>query len=251
MPRAVHYPLLVIDVGNSAVKFASVAREGAAPKLLRSIPTAKLTAATARRAGSGPKSVVISSVVPAASRILGRAFPAARFIGSRTQIGFKTLVDRGTVGSDRLANTAAAHAQYGNNVLVASFGTAATFDIIDAKGVHRGGAIAPGWSAFADTLSSRTALLPRVAAKKTNRHIGRNTREALAAGLSGGYAAMVAHLIARMKKEAGVKKLRLVLTGGDAGKVTKIVSWKSVSDPLLTLRGIAILAKGTARQIRK
>jgi pantothenate kinase type III len=71
------------------------------------------------------------------------------------------------------------------------------------------------------------------------------------AGLSGGYAAMVSHLIERMKKEAGVKQLRVVFTGGDAPAVTRMTHLKAVSDPLLTLRGIAILAQGVAREASK
>ena len=162
-----------------------------------------------------------------------------------------TWSERKTVGSDRLANVSAAHARYGCNVLVASFGTAATFDIVDANGVHRGGAIAPGWSAFAGILAKRTALLPGTAAKQPVRFAGRNTREAMDAGLSGGYAAMVSHLIERMKKEAGVKKLYVVFTGGDAHAVARIVRLKAVSDPLLTMRGIAVLAQGIAREASK
>ena len=162
-----------------------------------------------------------------------------------------TRSERKTIGSDRLANVSAAHTRYGCNVLVASFGTAATFDIIDAKGVHRGGAIAPGWSAFAGILAARTALPPRIDAKQPVRFAGRNTREAMDAGLSGGYAAMVSHLIERMKKEVGAKKLRVVFTGGDAHAVARIVRLKAISDPLLTMRGIAILAQGIAREASK
>jgi pantothenate kinase type III len=49
-----------------------------------------------------------------------------------------------------------------------------------------------------------------------------------------------------MKKEAGVKRLRVVFTGGDAHAVARIVRLKAVSDPLLTMRGIAVLAQGIA-----
>jgi len=245
------YPMLVIDAGNTSVKFAVVPRAGACPKMLRSVPTTKLGVANAKRAGAKTSSVFVASVVPTASRILKKAFPSAQFIGPRTALSFMTWSERKTIGSDRLANVSAAHARYECNVLVASFGTAATFDIVDAKGVHRGGAIAPGWSAFVGILAKRTALLPGTAAKEPVRFAGRNTREAMDAGLSGGYAAMVSHLIERMKKEAGVKRLRVVFTGGDSHAVARIVRLKAISDPLLTMRGIAILAQGIAREASK
>ena len=251
MPRQTKYPLLVIDAGNTSVKFAIVSGAGGKPKLLRSIPTERVTVAAVRRIGARAKSVAISSVVPAASRVLKRAFPDARFIGTRTKIGFVTRADRKTIGSDRLANVAAAHARYGTDALVASFGTAATFDIIDAKGVHRGGAIAPGWSAFAALPSSKTALLPRVGAKAVRRHVGRNTHDALTAGTAGGYAGMVLRIIDAMKREAGVKNLRVVFTGGDAHSVGRMARIKVVTDPLLTLRGIALLCAGNVREASK
>ena len=251
MPRPTDYPLLVIDAGNTSVKFAIVRQAGGKPKLLRSIPTAKLTVAAARRNGAEAKSVAVSSVVPAASRVLKRAFPGARFIGRLTKLNFVTRADRKTIGSDRLANVAAAHARHGTGVLVASFGTAATFDIIDGKGIHRGGAIAPGWSAFASIPSANTALLPRVRAKAAKGFIGKNTLDALAAGTVGGYAAMVSCIVDAMKREAEVKNLRLVFTGGDAASVARMVHAKAVTDSLLTLRGIALLWAGNAREASK
>ncbi|MGA0092669.1 MAG: type III pantothenate kinase [Chthoniobacterales bacterium] len=246
MPRQNVHPLLVIDAGNSAVKFALVGRPGAAPRPVKSVPTAGLTVAAARQIGAGAQSVAISSVVPAVSRLLHKAFPRARFIGPRSRLEFTTLVDRRTFGSDRLANVAAIGARYGKNVLVASFGTATTFDIVDADGIHRGGAIAPGWQVFAGWPSAATALLPRATAKRAGGSIGKNTREALSAGTAGGYAAMVRQIIEAMRKEAGVKTLRIIATGGDAKTVVAMTRLKSVTDPLLTLRGIAILwAHGT------
>ena len=245
------YPLLVIDAGNTAVKFAIVTRKNALPKLLRTIPTERLTAATARKIGAKARALIVASVVPSASRILKHAFPAARFIGPRTQLDFKTLVDRKTIGSDRLANVSAAKARFGGNVLVASFGTAATFDIVDKHGVHLGGAIAPGWSSFAALTSAHTAQLPRVDGGAPAKIIGRDTREALRSGVNAGYAALVTHLIARIKKEAAADNARVVFTGGDARTVAKLTRLNVVTDPLLTLKGIAILARPDVRKGRK
>jgi len=251
VPNQPDYPLLVIDAGNTAVKFAVVTRKNASPKLLRIIPTEKLTAGAARTIGTRARAVVVASVVPSASRILKRAFPAAQFIGPGTQLDFKTLADRQTIGSDRLANVAAAQARFGGNVLVASFGTAATFDILDKRGVHLGGAIAPGWSSFAALTSTNTAQLPRIDQGKPTKAIGRNTREALHAGVNGGYAALVSQLIARIKKEAKANNARVVFTGGDAPTVAKLTGLKVITDPLLTLKGIAILARPNVREGRK
>src|SRR3981189_969908 len=60
-------------------------------------------------------------------------------------IGAQSLVDRpAEVGADRLVNTVAAHDRYKGPLIVVDFGTATTFDVVDADGNYRGGVIAPG-----------------------------------------------------------------------------------------------------------
>jgi len=238
MAAGVTYPLLAIDAGNTAVKFAAVARQGAKPKLLATMATDKLSAVRARKIFPGAEHIVISSVVPAASRALRFAFPGARFLGPRTPLNFTTRVDRRTVGSDRLANmaTAALHNELG--VLVVGCGTATTFDVLDADGVHQGGAIAPGWRPFAAALSTKAAKIPAVKLRRPVSWAGRNTRDALSAGVAGGYGAMVDGVIAAL---AGSRRCRVVFTGGDAALVADLSRHKSFLDPLWTLRGIAVL----------
>src|SRR5439155_22261064 len=48
------------------------------------------------------------------------------------------------VGADRIANALAAYTKYGGPVVVIDFGTAVTYDAINAEGDYLGGAIAPG-----------------------------------------------------------------------------------------------------------
>jgi len=238
MPASANYPLLVIDAGNTAVKFATVARRGGVPRLLATVATGKLSAERARNIFPRAGRVVISSVVPSASLVLRRAFPGAQLLGPRTQLNFTTRTDRRTIGTDRLANMAAAVQRYGRSVLVVGCGTATTFDVLDADGVHQGGAIAPGWRAFAAVLAVKTAKIHAVKLQRPVSWTGRNTREALAAGLAGGYGVMMDGLIAAL---AGTRRLRLVFTGGDAALVGGLCRNKVSLHPLWTLRGIAIL----------
>lgn len=251
MPSKLEYPLLVVDAGNTAVKFALVTRRGMTPHPLRTIPTAELSVAATQRIGAKAKSVFVASVVPAASRILKRAFPAVRFVRPATKLAFVTKVDRKTIGADRLANVAAAQARYGRSVLVASFGTATTFDIVDGRGIHLGGAIAPGWKSFAALASTSTSQLPSIDERVPSRIIGRDTREALCAGTNGGYASLVSQLIVQIKKESEAKNARVIFTGGDAQVVAELTGLKVLTDPLLTLKGTAILAEAGAREGRK
>jgi len=238
MPANANYPLLVIDAGNTAVKFAAVARRGGVPRLLATVATGKLSATRARSIFPQAGRVVISSVVPGTSRVLRRAFPGAQFLGPRTQLNFSTRADPRTIGTDRLANMAAAAQRYGRSVLVVGCGTATTFDVLDADGAHQGGAIAPGWRAFAAVLAEKTAKIHVVKLQRPVTWTGRNTREALAAGIAGGYGVMMDGLISAL---AGERRMRVVFTGGDAALVSGLGRHKVSLDPLWTLRGIAIL----------
>lgn len=130
-----------------------------------------------------------------------------------------------------------------NNVIVASFGTAATLDVLDQRGRFVGGAIAPGLRTLAHALESRAALLPRADGKSPRRFAGRNTREALRSGVAGGYAGLVTYLIAKLSEENfGKQRHKLIFTGGDARAVQRLTGLNAVVDSLWTVRGIAALA---------
>ena len=48
------------------------------------------------------------------------------------------------MGADRVVNAVAALDRYKGSLIVVDFGTATTFDVVDADGTYRGGVIAPG-----------------------------------------------------------------------------------------------------------
>ena len=243
------YPMLVIDAGNSVVKFATVARAGAKPRIMASVDTPKLTVARVRTIcrQTRTRRAAASCVVPHVATILCAGCPSVSLIGESSALNFRTDVDRRTVGADRLANMAEAARRFGKNVLVADFGTAATFDVLDGRGRFIGGAIAPGLRILATALSKRTALLPVIETTPPRTMIGKNTRDALRAGLCGGYAGLVEHLL----EQLGAGGRRVVFTGGDAGAVARLVAGKVVVDPLWTLGGIAVLGALNTREASK
>lgn len=239
--------MLVIDAGNSVVKFATVARSGARPRVVTSVGTEKLTAARVRRIFRQTKarSAVASCVVPRVAKVLRAGCGGLVLIGRGTTLSFPTDVDRRTVGADRLANMAEAVRRFGKNALVVDFGTAATFDLLDARGRFAGGAIAPGLLLLARSLAVDTAQLPVVDLAAPKTFAGRNTREALRAGVVGGYAGMVTHLLRQMPAK------QLVFTGGDAKMVAKLTGVKAIIDPLWTLKGVAVLGALNTRETSK
>jgi type III pantothenate kinase len=73
-----------------------------------------------------------------------------------------------SIGPDRLANAVAARRRFGAPVVVVDFGTAVTFDVVDARGNYVGGIIAPGLAAMTDYLHEKTALLPKIQIRESN-----------------------------------------------------------------------------------
>ena len=143
-----------------------------------------------------------------------------------------------SIGPDRLANAVAAVQRFGAPVVVVDFGTAVTFDVVDAKGNYVGGIIAPGLSAMTDYLHEKTALLPRIKIREVNSAIGKSTEHAMLVGAVHGYRGLVRELIAELKRELKTKRLPVVATGGYAKLIAAKLPEISAVAPDLTLEGL-------------
>lgn len=144
----------------------------------------------------------------------------------------------GAIGEDRLANAAGAAKLFGTPACVADFGTALTFDVLDAEKGYIGGVIAPGLPLMFDYLAEKTALLPHIApAEIEERMVGKNTEEAIQIGARWGYLGMVRELFTKIKQELNAPELRLCATGGYAPWILRGEDVDIV--PELTLLGLA------------
>jgi len=162
-------------------------------------------------------------------------------IDHKVKTGIPILYDPpSAVGADRIVDAVAVKTLYSIPACVVDFGTATTFDAINAKGEYLGGAISPGIGISADALFSRTAKLPRVDILSPGSVIGRNTVEAMQSGLLIGYVAMVEGMVNRFRKELG-DDMKVIATGGLAELVSKETSSIDVLAPWLTLDGLRIL----------
>lgn len=162
-------------------------------------------------------------------------------IDHKVNTGIPILYDPpSAVGADRIVDAVAVKTLYSIPACVVDFGTATTFDAINAKGEYLGGAISPGIGISADALFSRTAKLPRVDILSPGSVIGRNTVEAMQSGLLIGYVAMVEGMVNRFRKELG-DDMKVIATGGLAELVSKETSSIDVLAPWLTLDGLRIL----------
>ena len=146
-----------------------------------------------------------------------------------------------TIGPDRLANAVAVRHRFGVPAVVVDFGTAVTFDIVNARGEYVGGIIAPGLSAMTDYLHEKTALLPRIHIREVRTVIGKSTTEAMLIGAVHGYRGLIRELLIEIKRTLNVRRLPVVATGGYAQLMAAKMPEITAVDPLLTLEGLRLV----------
>jgi type III pantothenate kinase len=146
-----------------------------------------------------------------------------------------------TIGADRLANSVAAFKRFGAPVVVVDFGTAVTFDVVNARGNYTGGIIAPGLAAMTDYLHEKTALLPRIKIAEPKKVVGKSTEQAMLAGAVYGYRGLVRELISELKRELKAKRLPVIATGGYAKLMAAGLPEISTVEPNLTLDGLRLV----------
>ncbi len=154
------------------------------------------------------------------------------------ELGIKAVVDTPeAVGADRLVNAVAAHEEYGGPLIILDFGTATTFDVINADGDYVGGVIAPGINLSVEALHRAAAMLPKVSVTRPQTVIGKHTTPAMQSGIYWGYVGLIEGLVERIRNEYG-EKLRVVATGGLAPMFEPAVDVIQEVDRNLTLRGL-------------
>lgn len=155
------------------------------------------------------------------------------------ELGIGIHVDRPSdVGADRLVNAVSAHVAYGGPLIVLDFGTATTFDVVDAEGNYRGGVIAPGVNLSLEALHMAAAKLPPVLAEKPARVIGGDTVSAMQSGIYWGYIGLIEGIVKRIRAEMGGEP-EVIATGGLAHLYAESTDVIGHVDPDLTLRGLA------------
>jgi len=189
--------------------------------------------------------VAISSLVPSMTQAL-RDMTRRYFhfdpvvVGPGVKTGMAVLTDNPReVGADRIVNGIAAFDRYGGPCIVVDFGTATTYDVLSEKGEFLGGVIAPGLDVSAVGLSKAADRLPQVEITAPRSVIGKNTVEAIQAGLVFGTAAEVDGIVERIQKELG--PATVVATGGLAPVVMPHCTSIDHHDQWLTLEGLRIV----------
>jgi type III pantothenate kinase len=192
---------------------------------------------------NGTKNILIASVNPEMESIFYKCLDErykkrVLTIGREIKLKMSILVDAPEkVGVDRLLNALAAYRRTKTSTIVIDFGTAITIDTVSKKGEFLGGLILPGIKMSAYTLNNQTAFLPKVDVKKPAKIIGKNTENAISAGIYIGTVGAITHILKEIRKEfRGVRNI--IATGGDARMFKGTIPQIDKFIPHLTLEGI-------------
>ncbi|WP_322043831.1 type III pantothenate kinase [Paraburkholderia sp. J67] len=268
---------LLIDAGNSRIKWALVTADGsrlhAGAVNHDDVPGAHDFEDWA--ALPTPGSAWISNVAGAAVAQRIDAALEAHWPGlARTVIrsvehqcgvtnGYTTP---GGLGSDRWAGMIGARAAFPNEpLLIATFGTATTLEALRADGTFVGGLIAPGWTLMMRSLGEHTAQLPVLDAHsapglagvtstsgtsgaagtadgvKLGPLFATDTKRSIAAGCALAQAGLIERAWADLQ-DAWKMPVRLVVSGGAATEVTAALKVPHTRHDALVLAGLALIA---------
>lgn len=147
------------------------------------------------------------------------------------------------VGADRLVNALAIKRFYQTPAIVIDFGTATTFDVVDAQGRYAGGVIAPGIDLSVNALHQAASKLPKVSVEKPDHVIGKSTVEAMQSGIYWGYAGLIEGVVAKIRQENGHGPMFVLATGGLAPLFAQGSSVIDTVDEHLTLKGLLEIYK--------
>lgn len=250
--------IIVIDVGNTSTSLGVF--RGLKRLNRMDVPTHETTAQRAARAlkplmrGDPIQGVVLGSVVPKANRVWTEAIrslqedPNILNVSCKVDIGLPINYPRPeTIGADRLANACAAAHRFGAPVIVADFGTAVTFDVIEATRGYVGGIIAPGLMLMFSYLAEKTALLPNIHPAPVRGWVGRSTEQAMRLGAKWGYRGLVREILSELRRRPALRNAVVCATGGWARWCLRGSGLHITVDQDLTLYGLARIYQLNAR----
>jgi len=249
--------LLVVDVGNTQTHFGTFS----GTELVEHWRFATVRTSTADELGAALRNLlglrglafadldgsIMSSTVPQlqpewlemAERYLGHEMLA---VGPGLKSGVAIRYDNPReIGADRLVNAVAIRDRFEGAAVCVDFGTATTFDIVGADHEYLGGALLPGIEISLEALTERGAKLPKVDLQPPRTVIGKNTIDAIRAGVIYGYAGAIDAILRRLRAELHDDHLDVVATGGLAGLVVPYTELIDQVDDLLTLTGLRLL----------
>ena len=204
---------MVIDSGNTYSKIGWFSGD----HLIRYETRLSFTELIERTREELPEHIMYSSVNRPLDEFLvslNRNIPVVNLTGILPVPIQKDYETPHTLGADRIAAACGANWMFpGKDILVIDMGTSITYDLVDHKGIFRGGLISPGVRMRFNALHTFTKRLPLFDPEKDPAFIGKSTKNAIQSGVMNGTLAEIEGIIDRYRHE--IPSLCVVICGGD------------------------------------
>lgn len=231
---------LTIDIGNTAVKWATFEGQTLVESGEWRVKGEEWKEESEKWRGAERAMVCASGEAPALlTELEARGIPWSPLTSSLplpVTIDYKTPQ---TLGADRIAAACGARALHaGDDCLIIDAGTCITVDYLDREGTYHGGAIMPGLGMNLNALHTFTAKLPLLSLEGVTKApvLGRSTEESILAGTLGATMLALAGFVALYRQKSPA--LHVLLTGGDAHRLTAAGATGWELQPQLTLIGL-------------
>lgn len=244
-----HGCVLLVDVGNTRVKWA-YARKGVLSEVEVRDHNGDTASVFPKISDYRVDSVWVSDVTDAElqaglrSRLRSFGGVEPRFVASEaTHLGLVNGYPHPEqLGVDRWMMLLAAWNEVRGPLCVVCLGTALTFDVVDERGHHRGGVIAPGLHAMQSAVLNSTRFsVTSHPNRDYTEGLGSNTLECVRQGALHAATGLVMRLI-----DLQSSNVALFLTGGDANIVRSHLHYRWIWRPNLVLDGLLSVAIAAA-----
>ena len=208
---------LIVDVGNTLVKFAIFKDGDLIYNNSFELSEFKKQYKSLKQDFPSLKKAIISSVGRLSKKQIEIIKNDLKVIelSSKTNLPFKNLYETPeTLGVDRIALVSASVQKYPNkNVLIIDAGTCITYDFITSENHYLGGAISPGIRLRYKSLNNLTANLPLLKTEQPKSIIGNTTKTSIHSGVINGVINEIDGIINQYHEN--YSDLTVILTGGD------------------------------------
>jgi type III pantothenate kinase len=239
--------ILLVDAGNSAIKWTTSGTEGLSDMLTQAYPENITVAFFTNQWMSlnKPLKVVVSCV---ASESVWQALQlwnieVDKVISLKEGFGLTNAYENpADLGSDRWCAMIAANQLEDSAFIVVSVGSALTIDMVNGLGQHLGGLITPGLSMMRQSLGAHTAQVKVQTSKDStpSLSLANSTKACVEAGIHLSVVKLIEAVYEQESKQ--VKNLQCFLAGGNAALIADLLPFKCVMIPDLVLRGLAVIA---------
>jgi type III pantothenate kinase len=208
---------LIIDVGNTYVKFAVFSKALLKERVVGNVDDFNEMAIDVLKSFPYVRQAIISSVGNLKQSHIDFLKSKLRVLelSHQLKLPFVNLyATPKTLGVDRIALVSASVEQFPDkNVLIIDAGTCITYDFINTKNEYLGGAISPGIRLRYKTLNNLTANLPLLETQMPDDILGDSTQNSIHSGVVIGVLKEIDGVIDEYVKK--YSDLTIILTGGD------------------------------------